>query len=171
MYRAFVGVADTDVTPGLPPLITTEAEQSFLARQYETLTKDPDPQGKLCDLHKPADADVVGPMGSSVWDMPTIGKAIDQMEGGAVTTRLTRIGSGANTVNARRSRGDTRGTTSSLASLAVLGIPNGVPVTSASRAASKTGLVVTTSGSNPTTPGSTTAIGEKSRHEALQDFL
>ncbi|KAG9038612.1 hypothetical protein FRB95_000834, partial [Tulasnella sp. JGI-2019a] len=171
MYRAFVGMTDADETPGLPPLITTEPEQSFLARQYETLAKDPDPREKFRDPHKPADAGVVGPMGSSVWDMPTVGKAINQMEGEDVATRLTRIGSGANAANAQRSRGDTRGTTPSLAPLAVPGMPNGVPVTSASRAASKMGLAVTTSGSNPTTPGSTTATGGKSQHEVLQDFF
>ncbi|KAG8988101.1 hypothetical protein FRB94_001100 [Tulasnella sp. JGI-2019a] len=184
-------MTDADETPGLPPLITTEPEQSFLARQYETLAKDPDPREKFRDPHKPADAGVVGPMGSSVWDMPTVGKAINQMEGEDVATRLTRIGSGANAANAQRSRvsskksffrtfltdsdfeheGDTRGTTPSLAPLAVPGMPNGVPVTSASRAASKMGLAVTTSGSNPTTPGSTMATGGKSQHEVLQDFF
>ncbi|KAG8880265.1 hypothetical protein FRB97_000977, partial [Tulasnella sp. 331] len=171
MYRAFVGMTDDDETPGLPPLVTTEPEQSFLSRQYEMLAKDPeDPRIKFREPQKLGEAGVVGPMGSSSFNMPTVVKAMTQMEGEDVAARLARMGGGA-AANAQRNW-DPRANTPILAPLTVPSLPNGGPPSStAVRAVNKTGLGVATPGSNPTTPGGASATGGKSQHEVLQDFF
>ncbi|KAG9103879.1 hypothetical protein FRC06_007276 [Ceratobasidium sp. 370] len=89
MYRVLVGGDEGSKRPSLPALITTEPEQPFLAKHYETLQKDPNRDPRT---------GVVGPMGSSSFSLPSVEKAMMDMDGDDVGARLARMAGG----NSRR---------------------------------------------------------------------
>lgn len=70
-----------------------------MARQYEALAKDRDPRQQFREPQNPGEqpnAGVVGPMGASSFSLPTVEKAMTQMEGEDITARLARMGGAAN---------------------------------------------------------------------------
>lgn len=87
----------------LPAQITTEAEQTFLAHHFETLSKDPtrdprqqfrQPVGSAVDGLAAGDsfgAGVVGPMGgSSSLSLPSVKAAMAESENDDVGTRILK---------------------------------------------------------------------------------
>ncbi|KAG5340423.1 hypothetical protein C0989_001663 [Termitomyces sp. Mn162] len=72
--------------PPLPPFNNPTPEQAFLAKNYDENAKKPDrdPRGAFrnpTDLTS-ASAGVVGPLGSSSFDLPTVERALTEMETG-----------------------------------------------------------------------------------------
>ncbi|KAG8697032.1 hypothetical protein FRC08_006777 [Ceratobasidium sp. 394] len=100
MYRVLVGGDEGPKRPPLPPLITTEPEQSFLAKHHETLQKDPnrDPRAQFrpdaATTQAVVGTGVVGPMGSSSFSLPSVEKAMMDMDGDDVGARLARMAGG-----------------------------------------------------------------------------
>ena len=71
----------------LPPLILPTPEQQFLATHYESNAKssDRDPRQTFRTPTDPSNitgAGVVGPLGSSSFSLPTVERALVEMEGG-----------------------------------------------------------------------------------------
>ncbi|KAG8952640.1 hypothetical protein FRC04_004002 [Tulasnella sp. 424] len=166
LYRTVVEAEDTDKASMLPALITTEPEQTFLAKHYETLSKDPgrDPRATFRQPANPGEhsmAGVVGPMGSSSFNLPAVEKALIQMEGEDVGSKLARLGS---TTTARR---DTRATN------LLPNQPNGIPAGAGARQALATQLGLVPGGPNsPATPlPGSTGFGGKSQQEILKGFF
>ncbi|KAG8693685.1 hypothetical protein FRC09_010357 [Ceratobasidium sp. 395] len=100
MYRVLVGGDEGSKRPSLPALITTESEQSFLGKHYDTLQKDPnrDPRAQFrpdaATTQAVAGTGVVGPMGSSSFSLPSVEKAMMDMDGDDVGARLARMAGG-----------------------------------------------------------------------------
>lgn len=74
----------------MPPLINPTPEQAFLARNYDENAKKPDrdPRGAFrspTDMPGVATAGVVGPLGSSSFNLPHVEKALADMEVGIGT--------------------------------------------------------------------------------------
>src|SRR5882724_2518420 len=72
---------------GLPPVLLATPEQQFLAVHYESNAKssDRDPRQTFRTPADPAGgggAGVVGPLGSSSFSLPTVERALFEMEGG-----------------------------------------------------------------------------------------
>ncbi|KZO98132.1 DLIC-domain-containing protein [Calocera viscosa TUFC12733] len=69
-----------------PPLIVPKAEQAFLSSHYEALQKDRDPRATfrqpiaVSGQAGAVEAGVVGPMGSSSFNLPGVEKAMQEME-------------------------------------------------------------------------------------------
>ncbi|CUA69359.1 Cytoplasmic dynein 1 light intermediate chain 2 [Rhizoctonia solani] len=96
MYRVLVGGDEGPKRPPLPALITTEPDQAFLSKHYEALQKDPnrDPRAQFRPdpaTTPAAGAGVVGPMGSSSFSLPSVEKAMMDMDGDDVSAKLARM--------------------------------------------------------------------------------
>ncbi|KAL5636721.1 hypothetical protein ACGC1H_000627 [Rhizoctonia solani] len=96
MYRVLVGGDEGPKRPPLPTLITTEPDQAFLSKHYEALQKDPnrDPRAQFRPdpaTAQTAGAGVVGPMGSSSFSLPSVEKAMMDMDGDDVSAKLARM--------------------------------------------------------------------------------
>ncbi|KIJ37388.1 hypothetical protein M422DRAFT_33726 [Sphaerobolus stellatus SS14] len=95
MFPALVG-GDQGVKPTpLPPLISPMPEQQFLAVHYEANAKssDRDPRQTFRTPTDPSNltgAGVVGPLGSSSFSLPTVERALVEMEGGGISDRGER---------------------------------------------------------------------------------
>ncbi|QRW16221.1 hypothetical protein RhiXN_04222 [Rhizoctonia solani] len=92
MYRVLVGGDEGPKRPPLPALITTEPDQSFLSKHYESLQKDPNRDPR---------AGVVGPMGSSSFSLPSVEKAMMDMDGDDVSAKLARMAGASSTRRAQ----------------------------------------------------------------------
>ncbi|CAE6479493.1 unnamed protein product [Rhizoctonia solani] len=96
MYRVLVGGDEGPKRPPLPALVTTEPDQNFLSKHYEALQKDPnrDPRAQFRPdpaTTQTAGAGVVGPMGSSSFSLPSVEKAMMDMDGDDVSAKLARM--------------------------------------------------------------------------------
>ncbi|CCO28208.1 Cytoplasmic dynein 1 light intermediate chain 1 AltName: Full=Dynein light chain A [Rhizoctonia solani AG-1 IB] len=100
MYRVLVGGDEGPKRPSLPSLITTEPDQSFLSKHYDTLQKDPNRDPRAQFRPDPAaqgtGAGVVGPMGSSSFSLPSVEKAMMDMDGDDVSAKLARMAGAGN---------------------------------------------------------------------------
>ncbi|EPQ59183.1 hypothetical protein GLOTRDRAFT_113948 [Gloeophyllum trabeum ATCC 11539] len=151
LYRTLVPDNSTKPPP-LPPLNMPTPEQVFLAKHYDENAKKPDrdPRGAF---RNPAEAStaagIVGPLGSSSFNLPNVERALTDMEtgSGAVATQA------GGEVPRKISRASSRPT----ATLATGG--TGAPH----------GLGRSTSGS-PANVGSPSPTGQ-TQHEVLQNFF
>lgn len=68
----------------LPPFNNPTPEQVFLAKNYDENSKKPDrdPRGAFRNPTENASAGVVGPMGSSSFNLPNVERALTEMEAG-----------------------------------------------------------------------------------------
>jgi dynein light intermediate chain 1, cytosolic len=74
----------------LPPLHTPTPEQAFLAKNYDENAKKPDrdPRGAFknpSEMAGSAAAGIVGPLGSSSFNLPNVERALKEMESGTGT--------------------------------------------------------------------------------------
>ena len=74
--------------PPLPPLNNPTPEQVFLAKNYDENAKNPnrDPRGAFRNPNETASTGIVGPMGSSSFNLPNVERALTEMEGSAAAT-------------------------------------------------------------------------------------
>ncbi|TFK63540.1 dynein 1 light intermediate chain [Pluteus cervinus] len=158
LFAAFV--PDQGVKPQpLPPFNSPTPEQAFLAKNYDENAKKPDrdPRGAF---RNPADlagasAGIVGPMGSSSFNLPTVERALSEMEvgiGGGASAGSQPTGEAA---AAARNRLAAR-TTSGAARPGPLGASTNAPV-----------------GRPPVSPALNTPspVNGPSQHEVLQNFF
>ncbi|KAG1893446.1 uncharacterized protein F5891DRAFT_1066694 [Suillus fuscotomentosus] len=70
--------------PPLPPFNSPMAEQAFLAKHYDENAKKPDrdPRGAFRNPTDTAAAGIVGPLGSSSFNLPNVERALSEMEAG-----------------------------------------------------------------------------------------
>ncbi|KAI0920968.1 hypothetical protein AcW1_004900 [Taiwanofungus camphoratus] len=142
--------------PPLPPFNSPTPEQAFLAKNYDENSKKPDrdPRGAFRNPNESVATGIVGPMGSSSFNLPNVERALIEMEGpvGAGQGSLgMNVGGDAARKPAGRSVG--RPPTSTLA----------VPLaSSASRS---------TAPSPTLSAGSPSPTGGQTQHEVLQNFF
>jgi dynein light intermediate chain 1 len=138
----------------LPPFNNPTPEQAFLAKNYDENAKKPDrdPRGAF---RNPADltaaaAGIVGPLGSSSFNLPNVERALTEMEIG--------IGAGSTAVDSTRRSTRNPGATTGRPP------PGLAPVGTAS-----------TSARSPASPapitGSPSPTGGQTQHEVLQNFF
>lgn len=72
------------------------AEQAFLAKHYDENAKKPDrdPRGAFRNPTDTAAAGIVGPLGSSSFNLPTVERALSEMEAGMGNSTLNASTSG-----------------------------------------------------------------------------
>ncbi|KZW04365.1 hypothetical protein EXIGLDRAFT_786391 [Exidia glandulosa HHB12029] len=82
MFRDIVGPDRSAKPPPLPELIEPTPEQGFLAKHYETLSRDPerDPRATFRHAAATGPTGVVGPMGPSSFNLPNVERALVEME-------------------------------------------------------------------------------------------
>ncbi|KAG5648773.1 hypothetical protein DXG03_000122 [Asterophora parasitica] len=143
--------------PPLPPFNNPTPEQSFLAKNYDENAKKPDrdPRGAFrnpTDLTG-ASAGIVGPLGSSSFNLPNVERALTDMEVG--------MGGGPGAGAADAARRSTR----------IANAPSGRPAGLA-----PVGTSAPASGRAPASPipasaGSPSPTGGQTQHEVLQNFF
>lgn len=170
-FKVLVGSDRGPAAQSLPPIIKPVPEQVFLQQHYETLAKDParDPRASFRQPAVAVDGasisssasgaggvgvGVVGPLGSSSFSLPSVEKALVDMEGGPELDRSTRLAdrdrlAARTNTSGAAARREARGG----APLQPLGISQQVP----------------RSGVSPTTGGSPAL--PQSQHEQLQNFF
>jgi dynein light intermediate chain 1, cytosolic len=145
----------------LPPISNPTPEQAFLAKNYDENSKKPlDPRSAF---RNPADenttAGIVGPLGSSSFNLPNVERALTEMEagigGGAGSVNLGASVSGGNAADRRLSRG-TRPVASALSTSAGPAPASGAHL-----------------GRQPISPVATSPspTGGQTQHEVLQNFF
>ncbi|KAI0720370.1 dynein light intermediate chain [Cerioporus squamosus] len=74
--------------PPLPPLNNPTPEQVFLAKNYDENAKNPnrDPRGAFRNPNETTSTGIVGPMGSSSFNLPNVERALTEMEGSAAAS-------------------------------------------------------------------------------------
>ncbi|KAH9036025.1 dynein light intermediate chain-domain-containing protein [Lactarius deliciosus] len=98
LYVSLVQDQGPKPTP-LPPLNNPTPEQAFLAKNYDENARraDRDPRGIFrtpTDASAPPAAGLVGPLGSSSFSLPTVERALAEMEGSSAGTSLGGLGLG-----------------------------------------------------------------------------
>ncbi|KAF8559427.1 DLIC-domain-containing protein [Imleria badia] len=153
MYRTLVPDQGAKPPP-LPPFNAPMAEQAFLAKHYDENSKKPDrdPRGAFRNPTETATAGIVGPLGSSSFSLPTVEKALADME-----TGLGGSGALNASVNGDASRRLSRGGARPTSGLPAVGGP----------AASTTGRAPT----SPTPSAPQSSTGGQTQHEVLQNFF
>ncbi|KIK96822.1 hypothetical protein PAXRUDRAFT_825548 [Paxillus rubicundulus Ve08.2h10] len=150
MYRMLVPDQGAKPPP-LPPFNAPMAEQAYLAKHYDENAKKPDrdPRGAFRNPAETATAGIVGPLESSSFSLPSVEKALAEMETGSGTLNAS--------VNGDAARRLSRGSTRPVSGLTVVGAAG----------ASTTGRAPTspTLGTSPSP-----AVGQ-SQHEVLQNFF
>ncbi|KAI0092701.1 dynein light intermediate chain [Irpex rosettiformis] len=137
--------------PPLPTFNNPTPEQVFLAKNYDENSKKPDrdPRGAFRNPTDNPAAGVVGPMGSSSFNLPNVERALTEMEGGPSPLGAAVGGEAARKLSSRPAP---RASTS------------GMPVPPLN-ATTRTGLGSPTLNSTPS-PGA-----EPVRHDVLQNFF
>ena len=130
------------------------AEQTFLAKNYDENSKKPDrdPRGAFKNPVETAAAGVVGPMGSSSFNLPNVERALTEMESGIGGPAGLNMSVGGEATRKPSSRGTGR---SSMSNLSVPTAPGGP-----SRS----------QGPSPTLPPSPSPTAQ-TQHEVLQNFF
>lgn len=159
------GVTSFVQAPPLPPITNPTPEQAFLAKNYDENSKKPnqDPRTAFRSPTENAAAGIVGPLGSSSFNLPTVERALTEMEAG-MGGAGAGAGSSANLgVSVSGNAADRRSSRSARPPLSTAGGP---PATSSAH------LGRPTSATSPTadSPSPTTA-GGKTQHEVLQNFF
>ncbi|KAI0796973.1 DLIC-domain-containing protein [Abortiporus biennis] len=139
--------------PPLPPFNNPTPEQVFLAKNYDENSRraDRDPRGAFRNPTETAAAGIVGPMGSSSFNLPNVEKALTEMEGGPSPLSASVSSDGGRKSGSRTTGRPTSG-------LSVPGIPGGAP-----------GRSPVTSPTMPGTPSPSS--GGPTQHEVLQNFF
>jgi dynein light intermediate chain 1 len=147
--------------PPLPPFNNPTPEQAFLAKNYDENSKksDRDPRGPF---RNPADlagasAGIVGPLGSSSFDLPNVVRALSEMETGIGGPPAISAEGAPRRAPAVRTAASGRPT-----GLSTLGTSGMSPTHGAGR--TPTSPAPATSTPSPTTGGQT-------QHEVLQNFF
>lgn len=149
--------------PPLPPFNNPVPEQAFLAKNYDENSKksDRDPRGAFRNPAEfaGASAGIVGPLGSSSFNLPNVERALSEMESGSGVTSTT---ANEGTTTRRLAGRASTTTTGRPAGLSALGTSS--PPTNIGGARSPASPTP-----NPGTP-SPGATGQ-SQHEVLQNFF
>ncbi|KAH7923655.1 hypothetical protein BV22DRAFT_1196540 [Leucogyrophana mollusca] len=155
MYRLLV-LDQGAKPPPLPPFNNPMPEQAFLAKHYDENAKKPDrdPRGAFRNPMENSAAGIVGPLGSSSFNLPNVERALSEMEASVGGSSLNTSVSGD---AARRlsTRGGARPAASGLSAV-------GVPGSSAN---------VVRSPASPTIGTSPSPTGGQTQHEVLQNFF
>jgi len=146
--------------PPLPPINNPTPEQAFLAKNFDENSKKPnqDPRNVFRNPTENAGAGIVGPLGSSSFNLPNVERALTEMEtgiGGGDPAAGTNLGANP-VVTTAADRRLSRGAR-----------PTGSTLSTASVAAGVSGLRPQPS---PTT-NSPSPTGGPSHHEVLQNFF
>ncbi|KAA1473378.1 dynein 1 light intermediate chain [Dentipellis sp. KUC8613] len=134
--------------PPLPPFNNPTPEQAFLAKNYDENSKKPDrdPRGAFRNPAETTGAGIVGPLGSSSFNLPNVERALSEMEGGA--------GLGASVDGARK----------------LPARPAARPGAGVASLAASVGPGGGRSPTSPSLPGSPSPTGQ-TQHEVLQNFF
>lgn len=139
--------------PSLPPFNNPVPEQTFLAKHYDENAKKPDrdPRGAFRNPNESSAAGIVGPMGSSSFNLPNVERALTEMEGSVNGSPASNVGGD----NARKlsSRPTGRPPTSSLA----------VPATNVPGGRGPSPTLSSAASPSPT--------NGQTQHEVLQNFF
>lgn len=129
-------------------------EQTFLAKNYDENSKKPDrdPRGAFKNPVETAAAGVVGPMGSSSFNLPNVERALTEMESGIGGPSALNMSAGGEAARKLATRGTGR------SSMSNLSVPP--PAGGPSRG----------QGSSPTLPPSP-GPNAQTQHEVLQNFF
>ncbi|KZP20124.1 hypothetical protein FIBSPDRAFT_542861 [Athelia psychrophila] len=143
--------------PPLPPISNPTPEQAFLAKNYDENSKKPnqDPRNAFKDPMANAAAGLVGPLESSSFNLPSVDRALTEMEAGVAPASGANLGASVTGTTAaeRRLSRSTRAPTA---------LPAVGPTAGASRAAP----------ASPTPgPSVPPAAGGQTQHEVLQNFF
>ncbi|KAG6850638.1 hypothetical protein H0H93_010830 [Arthromyces matolae] len=157
LYASLVPDMGTKLPP-LPPFNNPTSEQVFLAKHYDENAKKPDrdPRGAFrnpIDLAG-ASAGVVGPLGSSSFNLPNVERALSEME--------TGIAGASSTGGLNESRRAPRNPVANSGRPAVL-----APVSTAGASVGRTPASPPPTSGGPSSPTS----GGQSQHEVLQNFF
>ncbi|CAA7260130.1 unnamed protein product [Cyclocybe aegerita] len=145
--------------PALPPFNNPTPEQAFLAKNYDENAKksDRDPRGAFRNPqdYAGASAGIVGPLGSSSFNLPNVERAMSEMETGA--SAPTSLGVPGGRLGARPTS-----TLNRPAGLSALGTTT-----------SPTSLAGARSPASPGGPGASSSpgAGGQTQHEVLQNFF
>ncbi|THH19895.1 hypothetical protein EW146_g1335 [Bondarzewia mesenterica] len=135
-------------SPPLPPFNNPTPEQAFLAKNYDENSKksDRDPRGMFRNPAEASGAGIVGPLGSSSFNMPNVERALSEMEGG--------LGSSVSGSDATRKLA-------------------GRPMARSERGGSGSLTASVGPGRSPTspTPASPVPMAGQTQHEVLQNFF
>ena len=145
----------------MPPLNNPTPEQVFLAKNYDENAKKPDrdPRGAFRNPNETASAGIVGPMGSSSFNLPNVERALTEMESVAG-------GAGLNPLAASTARDPSRVLSSRSGGRppnAGLSIPTGGQSIALGRSAAPSPAPI-----SATTPNS---ADDQSQHQALKAFF
>ncbi|TDL29661.1 hypothetical protein BD410DRAFT_817695 [Rickenella mellea] len=155
LFSALVPDRGPKPTP-LPPFNSPTPEQAFLAKHYDENSKKPDrdPRGAFRNPVEgiASTAGIVGPLGSSSFNLPNVERALVEMEGGAVPGSAT----GADARKGPRRDGTARPTNT----LSAAGQSVSPTIPASSRPTGAPSLAPSTSGS-----------GGQSQHEVLHNFF
>ncbi|KAH9850830.1 DLIC-domain-containing protein [Lenzites betulinus] len=146
--------------PPLPPLNNPTPEQVFLAKNYDENAKKPDrdPRGAFRNPNETASAGIVGPMGSSSFNLPNVERALTEMESVAAAAGVNPLSmSTARDPRALSGRGGVRPTNAGLS------IPTGGASLALGRSAAPSPAPL-----SATTPNS---ADDQSQHQALKAFF
>lgn len=148
-------------SPPLPPINNPTPEQAFLAKNYDENSKKPnqDPRSAFRNPTESASAGIVGPLGSSSFNLPNVERALTEMEtgiGGGVTAGGVTLGPSANVTSAADRR-LSRGTRPTASTLSTGSVTSGVAGNLRPQP-------------SPTTTSPSATSGQ-SQHEVLQNFF
>ncbi|KAF8897852.1 dynein light intermediate chain-domain-containing protein [Infundibulicybe gibba] len=171
MYAGMVPDQGARCPPSLPPFNNPTPEQTFLARNYDENAKKPDrdPRGAFRNPADLAAAGIVGPLGSSSFSLPTVERALSDMEG-ADAARGERFASAAPVVTAetrRAQQGGAQGTRGGAAGMLA-------PLSASTLGAAGRQGAGVSPGSAGAGAGATSMAGSptgQSQHEVLQNFF
>ena len=127
-----------------------------MAKNYDENSRraDRDPRGAFRNPTENSTAGIVGPMGSSSFNLPNVEKALTDMESGFSLSSSTALGSSVNGDPSRKAPGRTAGRPASGLSVpGAGGVPGRSPVAS------------------PTLAASPSPTGGQTQHEVLQNFF
>lgn len=147
----------------LPPISNPTPEQAFLAKNYDENSKKPnqDPRSAFRNPTENAAAGIVGPLGSSSFNLPNVERALTEMEAG--------VGSGAGPAGANLGA-SASGTSAADRRLSRGARPVSSTLSTASGPAAVAGAHLGRPPISPTIPSPNPAGGQ-TQHEVLQNFF
>lgn len=142
--------------PPLPPFNNPTPEQVFLAKNYDENSRraDRDPRGAFRNPTESTTAGIVGPMGSSSFNLPNVEKALTEMESGLNISSANPLAASVNGDASRKASGRSAGRPGSgLTVPGAGGVPGRSPVAS------------------PTLASTPSPTSGQTQHEVLQNFF
>lgn len=143
----------------MPPFNNPTPEQVFLAKNYDENSKrtDKDPRGAFRNPVDNPTAGIVGPMGTSSFNLPNVERALSEMEGGI------NLGASTNSLSSSTGGDPSRkisGRSSGRPLASNLSVPIGAP-----------GTTGRSHGASPTLGTTPSPTGSQTQHEVLQNFF